>query len=207
MIKFYSIAILSIIVTLSPLCLGILACFRFRNSEAQPRWLAPTMCCVTIGCAVVLYYVPSLPIFVSILIVSGMMLCGMFGVASILRRNRGIRFSTAFLVSAVAALLLILWIDLRFRVVVQDSQGRAVDVREEYISLRHPPDSYLQSYVEAKGLRLKKGTVYFGFIRWLQYKGQWTFSGAISDRDGRFVGDLKWETARWSQWPKVVIAE
>ena len=207
MIEFYSIAILLIIVTLSPLCLGILACFSFRNSEAQPRWLAPMMCCVTIGCAVVLYYVPSLPIFVSILIVSGMMLCGMFGVASILRRSRGIRFSTAFLLSAVAALLLILWVDLRFRVVVQDSKGRAVEVREEYISIHYPPKSYFQSYVRAKGLRLKKGTVYFGFIRWLQFKDQWTFSGAISDRDGRFVGDLKWESARWSQWPKVVTAE
>lgn len=165
------------------------------------------MCCITIGCAVVLYYVPSFPIFVSILIITGMMLCGMFGVASILSRSRGVKFSTAFLVSAVAALLLILWIDLRFRVVVQDSQGRAVDVREEYVSLRHPPESYFQSYVHAEGFRLKKGTVYFGFIRWLQFKDRWTFSGAISNRDGRFVGDLKWESACWSQWPKVVTAE
>lgn len=207
MIGFHSLAILSVIAMLGPLCIGVLACFKFRDREAQPRWLAALMCCITGGCAVVLHYVPSLPVLVSILIISGMMLCGVFGVASILCRIRGIKFPAALLVSAVGALPLILWIDLRFRVVVQDSEGRAVDVREEYISLRHSPESYLQSYVEAKGLSLKKGTVYFGLIRWLQFKDRWTFSGAISDRDGRFVGDLKWESARWSQWPKVVTAE
>lgn len=207
MIKFYSLAILSIVVTLSPMCLGILASFRFWNREAQPRWVAPMMGVITIGYAVVLYCVPSLPVLVSILIVSGMILCGVIGFASILRRSRWIRSSRAFPVSAVMVLLLVLWIDLRFRVVVKDPQGRAVDVREEDVSLHHPPESYFQNYVEVKGLKLKKGTVHFGFIRWLQYKDRWTFSGSIGDRDGRLVGDLKWESARWSQWPKVVIAE
>jgi hypothetical protein len=207
MIQFYSLIIVSIVVTLGPLCFGILACSKFRNQESQPRLLAPLMGCITIGCAVILYYVPSFPILVSISIVSGTMICGIFAVASILCGIRKIEFPKALLVSAIALLPLVLWIDLRFRVVVRDSEGRAIEVRNGSVSLHHPPESYFQSYVDAKGLRLKKGTVYFGLIRWLQYKDRWSFPGTISDRDGKSVGDLKWESARWSQWPKVFTAE
>jgi len=208
MINFYFFVLLAISVTLLPVGIGVVAVVKFWNREAPPLWLAFLLISMAIGSAVVLVCLPQVPILLSLLLVSGSLVFGVIGSAFILRRTKYFSFSSALITSIFVALPFAFWVDFRFRVIVLDSDGRPVDVRAGDICLHHPPKSYFQSYQYAKGVRLQKGTTYIGIVRWLQFKDQWTFPGALADIDsGGLLTDLKWEHARWSEWPKRVTTD
>jgi hypothetical protein len=185
--------------------LGIVVYFKFRHGEVPPLWLRHVVSCVAIVSLALLFYIPGLPSLVSGLIISGTILCGLLGATWSICGITGAFFSKSFAVLALSLVPFILWIDLRFCVVVQDRDGRPVDPQMGSIELHRPNRSYFQSYIYGKGLRVKKGITYFGLLKWLQHKEEWIFSGAFFDKDGRTLGDLEWKPARWSEWPKVVI--
>lgn len=107
--------------------------------------------------------------------------------------------------STIPIALLLLWLDLRFSVIVVDSNGQPIEVQSSAVALHRPNYHYFQNYITHEGHRLATGRIYFGLLTWLQCKDDWTFPGSFEDKNGRYLGNLKWKRARWWEWPKVVV--
>lgn len=122
---------------------------------------------------------------------------------------RMIKISPVFLIISLGAaeLTLLDKIDSQFRIVVQDVDGKPVDIEAREMALHNHPSSYLDNYYWKEGIKEGDGEFYFGLLVWLRNKGDWRFPGKFHDPDRNLLGDLEWTPAKWSEWPKRVIVE
>ena len=104
---------------------------------------------------------------------------------------------------AMAELAILVVVDNRFRIVVQNTEGVAIDVQDDEMALGYSWSSFGASGVSIrKGSTLGKGEYYFGLLVWLNHKDKWMFCGTFSDLNGNYLGNLDWKSANWAYWPK-----
>jgi hypothetical protein len=190
-----------------PLVIGLISAYRYRSSDNPSARLIGTLCATSAGSVIVLFTCPYLDPTYSALLLSGTVVTGAMGLALWIRRFRSLSPALVAVGIGVIEFAVWGWVDFRFRVVVQDRDGKPVEIQDGSIDLRHPPETYLGSYQSGKGVRLKKGIIYFGFLQWLEHKDHWTFSGGFCDQNGHFLGDLEWKNAKWSEWPKYIVVK
>jgi len=193
---------ISYLVASSPLVIGLFSLYRYRRCGNPSGRLIGLLCVASAGSMYVLCTWPGLEMEYSALLLSGSIVCCAIGLSFWIRRYRVVSIVLVAVGIFIVELAILAWIDVRFRVVVMDRDGMPVKAGD--IALHHPPESYFQAYRQVDGIRIGKGTIYFGILRWLEYKERWTFSGRFGGPDGHYLGDLKWEHAKWSEWPKYV---
>ena len=113
-----------------------------------------------------------------------------------LRSSRRMSWSIATMV----VLPLVVWTDLRFRIVVTEVDGTPVEVDAKTINFHRPPRSYLQSFGYGYGNRLKEGVVYFGFCQWVMFRGDWVIFGTVGDPHGSYT-HFNISNPDWNKWP------
>ncbi|MBN8458564.1 MAG: hypothetical protein J0M04_12070 [Verrucomicrobia bacterium] len=190
-----------------PLSLGIAGAFMYRRWGRLSGIIIGTLLAASAVSLAGLFKWPVLEIPCGALLLSGSVVCSAVGLGAWLGRLSPVPVVLTIVVIGATELAFWAWVDFRFRIVIADKNGAPVEVADGWISLRHPPEGIFQSYCQADGIRLGKGTIYFGFLRWLQWKDRWTFSGHFCDPNGHRLGDLGWKLATWSEWPKYVTAE
>ena len=187
-----------------PLLLGVFCGYRYRNRTTVSGWLVVVLIATAVVNIVILFASPS---FLSmrnsnILLLVGSVVASSIGLGFLIRRFRLVLMAGV----AMAELAILAAVDHRFRIVVRNSGGVAVDVRDGEMALGHAGSSWGASFIDIKqGAKLGKGEYYFGLLTWLKWKDEWTFCGNFYDSNGNRLGDLEWKSAGWSEWPKHVI--
>ena len=187
-----------------PLLLGIFCGYKYRDRATVSSWLVVMLIAASVVSLVILFASPS---FLSIrnsniLLLLGSVVTSSIGLGFLIRRFRLVLMAGV----AIAELAILAAVDHRFRIVVRDSDGVAVGVRDSEMALGHAGSSWGASFIDIQqGTKLEKGEYYFGFLTWLIWKDEWTFCSYFYDSNGNRLGDLEGQSARWSEWPKHVI--
>ncbi|MDB4373619.1 hypothetical protein N9162_00700 [bacterium] len=194
----------------SPLLFGVFCGYRYRNRRFSSRWLIVMLLAASVASLVILFASPSLLSmkYSNILLLLGGIVTGAIGLGFWIRRFRMVSLVWLIAGIAIAELAILAAVDHRFRIVVQNLDGVAVDVRDSEMALGHAGSSWGASFIDIReGTKLGEGEYYFGLLLWLQRKDEWTFCGYFHDSYGNRLGDLEWKSARWEEWPKHVIVD
>jgi hypothetical protein len=117
--------------------------------------------------------------------VAGILTCTVVGGAVFLGRWRGFTFRKPLWIAWVPGLVILLWADLRFCVVVRDQDGNLTRWTGPP-TLTHRGRGWNSDEFEY-GKKPFDGVIYIGLIRWLKWKDDWWLL-----REGK---------AEWSMWP------
>ena len=208
MILIYAvIAIINIAASL-PLLLAILCGYKYRNCRETSGRLIGILLLTSASSLVGLFNFPAWLSMQSsnILLLLGGVATSVVGLAFWIRRFRSVSPMWLIPAIAMAELALLAAVDYRFRIVVQNADGVAVDVQDDEMALGHAWSSWGASGITIrKGTKLRKGEYHFGLLVWLQLKDEWKFCGVFSDINGKYLGSLEWISAKLAEWPKHVI--
>jgi hypothetical protein len=116
----------------------------------------------------------------------------------------GVRKSWGF--SCLLVIPVVVWMDLRFSVLVVDEDGNSVEVDTKQIQMQASHAGYgswgYSTFYYGYGNRLKKGVVYFGFCQWVQHRGNWLIWGDAVSPEGKSLRREKIsQKANWGNWP------
>jgi hypothetical protein len=191
----------AVVVTIGgmPLAMALWLSWTFRRSPRPPVWPSLLLIFAAIGTFWILIQSFGAIFCHPLLLLSGMVACLLAALAFGLRTHLGWSNAKAFLTPLVLILPFVVWADLRFRVIVEDSSGQPAEVRADELKLSY--QDFLSGYQEVQGKRLCKGSVYFGICPWLSRKGKWSLWGNLSSSDGFLLGSERGQTADWSKWP------
>lgn len=128
------------------------------------------------------------------LVTGGISLCLINGIWLMLRRMTSLRPLPSLACSCAPVLIGLLWLNLRFIVVIHNRSGQLVDLdptigRRAVMHANSP--GFSGSFHEVKGIRLQKGVYYFGFNRWFRFGDRWALGSGFG---GNF-------DAGWNEWP------
>jgi len=188
----------------NPCIAGILLFKLIKGTSLRARYVFLTTCSplITIGCLTLKGEISFPTVAIAVL---GLLFYFISFATWAIHHFKGLTRFKSFAISCLSVLLFTLWLDLRFCIIVKDSNGERQEVNPEYLFLHRPNRSYFQEYIYAKGHSIGKGCIYFGLVQWLQCKETWIFPSGVSSPKGRNVKDLNWKPAKWSEWPKIVI--
>ena len=188
----------------NPCMAGIVLYKLIKGTSLQARYVFVTSCSplITIGCFTLKGEISFPTVAIAVL---GLLFYFISFATWTIHHFKGLTRVKSFAISCLSVLLFTLWLDLRFCIIVKDSNGERQEVNPEYLFLHRPNRSYFQEYIYAKGHSIGKGCIYFGLVQWLQCKETWIFPSGVSSPKGRNVKDLNWKPAKWSEWPKIVI--
>ncbi|MGJ8695684.1 MAG: hypothetical protein ACSHYF_05155 [Verrucomicrobiaceae bacterium] len=191
-----------------PLAVGIFCLFWYRDRRVVSSWLIVLLLAVSVASLVILFELPySLTMYSSnILLLVGGVVTSVVGLGLWIRRFLSGSLLWLMPSIAIAELAVLAAVDYRFRIILQDPGGEAVDLGDGEMAIGYAGSSWGASFINIReGTLLGKGEYYFGLLLWLQHKDEWTFCGRFSDSSGNLHGDLEWKPAKWSEWPQHVI--
>lgn len=147
------------------------------------------------------------PWTITVLTVLSMLCCILHALALAAQRWVKLRVWSSWILATLVLVPLIAWIDLRFRVIVVETDGSPVETEPKAIYFHRPPQTYLHSYEYGYGHRWEKGEIYFGFCQWFMYGKDWRIWGALLKRGPAMTNGKPGITdGGWSQWPiRIVI--
>ena len=134
----------------------------------------------------------------------GLLSCLVTSFAILMRRLRAWPYAKSSAVIAAPLLAVVVWIDLRFRVIIEDSHGQRVEVQSQELMLRSETRS---KFHNVHGRRLSKGVVYFGFCNWLggerrgSLRGNLVFPNERSSPTAFTSISYSTPIIRWWEWP------
>jgi hypothetical protein len=193
-----------------PLMLGIICGFKYRNCHETSSRLSGILLIVSVVNLVCLFNLSGwLSIkSVNIVIILGIIVTSIVGLAFWIRRFRSVSLIWLLPALSMGEIAILAAVDNRFRIVVQNTEGVAVDVKDDEMALGHAWSVWGASgYSTREGAKLGKGEYYFGLLLWLQLKDKWQFCGEFYDPNGKELGNLEWKPAKLSEWPKYVILD
>ena len=122
------------------------------------------------------------------------------------RRQFGNSFLRSWGVSSLLVLPVVVWVDLRFSVLVMDADGNAVEVDASQIQMQASSTSIFSwgysTLHYGYGNRLKKVVVYFGFCQWVTQRGNWLIYGDAVSPEGELLLQQGVNCkANWWSWP------
>ncbi len=182
-----------------PLAMALWLSWAFRRHPRPPSWGAILLLFVAIGVSWILTLLGRAGFNYLLLLLSGAICCLVVALALGLRRIWGWPNVRAHLIPVILILPVALWLDLRFRIRVENSRGQPVEVNSRELTLSY--QDYWVGYQDVHGKRLGKGTVYFGLCHWLRHKGEWNYWGNLATPDGNLVGHVEGQPSGWSVWP------
>jgi hypothetical protein len=203
------VAILNLVASL-PLLLGIFCGYKYRNCRETSGRLIGVLLLASVASLVGLFSLPAGFWFpmksINVLLLLGVVATSVVGLTFWIRRFRFVSLVWLIPGIAMAELAILVVVDNRFRIVVQNTEGVAIDVQDDEMALGYSWSSFGASGLSIrKGSKLGKGEYYFGLLVWLQHKDEWMFCGMFSDLNGNYLGNLEWKSAKWAEWPKHVI--
>lgn len=196
------ILLIGVVIFSQPLIIGLICKLAFHRYPLPPIWLTIILWFLAIGCIAYLFYGPCFTSIISFLLLAGIACNLVTGAEFLLRRIFQISLIKAFSIPFFMTLVVFLWIDNRFFIIIKDQHGLPVEVETYSLQLHHPPKNSFQSYQYGTVYQLKKGYYYFGVIKWLRYKDEWTFGSRCGAKQVMQPGESDFMPARWADWPK-----
>jgi len=194
-----NLAISLIVVT--PLAMAAWLGWVFRRHVRPPLWPILLLLFVSFGAVALLIQWGGPGGLWTIIVLVGLVSCFVVALVLTMRKTRGWSCSKSLLLAVTLVAPLLVWADLRFCVIIEDSQGQPVEVKPAELKLCY---SATWVYYEQPGARLKKGVIYFGILHWLQNGKRWYFWGDLISPDGKYyphAGKIDGGYAEWSKWP------
>ncbi len=190
---------------LSPLLTALWLGWSFRRHPRPPRWAIQLS--LGFGLSAVLFMIiwrlklnESFWLLMEFppndvrVITGGISVCLINGIWLMLRRMTSLRPLPLLAYSCAPVLIGLLWLNLRFIVVIHDRSGQPADLDAtigERAAMHANSRGFSGKFHEAKGIQLKKGIYYFGFNRWFRFGDRWALgSGFGSNFD-----------TGWNEWP------
>lgn len=205
MIHLYQAALLFVANYLCPMFFALVICRRLKGGRSL-LWLAPLLFVAILGSLGIFLLGFIFPFWVISLAASVVLLCWLLIIFALVGRLAKIQLSSTSVVCSILLLPVLMWLDFRFCVLVQDPFGQGDDLQVGYVTLVHYEDSLVSShpYVGVQGGRVSKRVVYFGFLRWLEFREKWQCIGYVFDKVRRLQGGLSCKNSPWGEWPRVV---
>lgn len=190
---------------LCPMFFALVICRRVKDGRSL-LWLAPLMFVAILGSVGIFLLGFIFPFWVISLAASVVLLCWLLIIFALVGRLAKIQLSSASVVCSILLLPVLMWLDFRFCVLVQGPFGQGDDLQVGHVTLvERKPDLFsAHPYVGVQGVRVSKRVVYFGFMRWLEFRDEWGCFGYVFDEVRRLQGDLRCEDSPWGEWPRVV---
>ena len=193
-----------------PLLFGTVCGFRYRSRRGVSNKVLGMLLATSVLSLIAISCWPA--IFSTktsnVLLLLGAILNSVLFLAFSIRKLSTLNWSLRWVMAGltVVELAILAAVDHRFRIVVRNSDGMPVDVSDSDMVLGHAGSSFGASFIEIrKSTRVGKGEYYFGLLLWLKRKSDYTFCGEFHDSNGNLIGDLEFQRAEWSEWPKYVV--
>ncbi|RYD23783.1 MAG: hypothetical protein EOP88_02745 [Verrucomicrobiaceae bacterium] len=190
-------ALASLMAIVYPLSAALLVGMIYgRKNHAPPAWIAPVLWLIAMAAGMVLRYFPfGIPWQAAAPVVVGMVACGVTGAATLLGRRGRVTFRRAMAVSWVAGVMVMVWADLRFTIVVRDQAGNLADWTGAP-PLCRPGRAPITFDAFAYGHKPVRGVLYIGLLKWLEYRDGW---------HGTYPDGSSFMPAGWWDWPRTLI--
>jgi hypothetical protein len=197
----YLIFLLPCVVNLS---FSACAAWCFRKYPRPPVWVIVFLLILG-GGTIRLIFMGAFGYTITLITVPSAILCIVQALALLLRRYSGTGKWKSWGIPLLLVLPVVIWVDLRFSVLVVDANGNPVEVDAGKIELQAQPR---MTFYRGYGNRLKKGVIYFGFCQWVEHRENWGVWGDAVSPEGV---DLRMEKisskANWGNWPLRVTVD
>lgn len=187
------------------LSFSVFAAWGFRKYPSPPAWVICFLLILGFGTFRLLFLIsPGFP--VALLSSLSAILCIVQALALVGRRWLGFGVRKSWGISCLVVIPLVIWMDLRFSVLVVDESGNSVEVDTKQIQMQASYTSIFSwgysTLHYGYGNRLKKGIVYFGFCQWVQHREKWLIWGDAVSPEGEMLRREKIDSkANWGNWP------
>jgi hypothetical protein len=181
------------------------AAWCFRKYPRPPVWVIIFLLILGVG-TIRLAFMGAFGYTTALFTLPSAILCIVQALALILRRYFGTGRWKSWGIPLLLVLPVIIWVDLRFSVIVVDVDGTPVEVDTSQIWMQTWATSIFSgrysTFDYGCGNRLKKGVVYFGFCQWVTHRDNWVIWGQALPYERV---DLRSEEvvfkANWANWP------
>lgn len=199
---FFLIGLLPAMVNLS---FSVFAAWVFRRYPRPPVWVICFLLILGFG-TFRLLFLASPGFLIALLSSLSAILCIVQALALTGRRWFGFGVGKSWGISCLLMIPLVIWMDLRFSVLVEDENGNSVEVDTKQIQMQASSASYgswgYSTFHYGYGNRLKKGVVYFGFCQWVRHRERWLIWGDAVSPEGLPLRKKKIDIkADWGNWP------
>ncbi len=205
MIHLYQAVLLFVANYLCPIFFALLICRKVKDGRSL-LWLASLLFFAILGSLGIFFLGFIFPFWLISLSASAVLLCWLLVIFALAGRLAKIQLPSASVVCSILLLPVLIWLDFRFCVLVQDPIGQGDDLKVGYVTLVNYENNrfYTHPYVGIQGVRVSKKVVYFGFVRWLEFRDEWGCVGYVFDEVRRLQGGLSCKDSPWSVWPRIV---
>lgn len=186
------------------LSFSVFAAWGFRKYPNPPAWVICFLLILGLG-TFRLIFMAGPGFLVTLMSSLSAILCIVQSLALASQRWFGFGVRKSWGISCLLLIPLVIWMDLRFSVLVVDEKENPVEVDTKQIQMQAMPrDIFYYGY----GNRLKKGVVYFGFCQWVQHRESWGIVGDAVSPEGVMLRREKiYSKANWGNWPLRVTVD
>lgn len=204
----YLVILLPCVVNLS---FSAFAVWCFRKYPITPVWVIIFLLILGAG-TIRLAFMGAFGYTTALFTLASAILCIVHALALILRRYLGTGRWKSCGIALLLVLPVVVWVDLRFSVLVVDADGNPVEVDTKQIQMQASSTSMFSwgysIFHYGYGNRLKKGVVYFGFCQWVTQRENWLIWGdAVSPERVVLRREKISSKANWGNWPLRVLVD
>lgn len=180
------------------LSFSVCAVWCFHKYPRPPGWVIVFLLILGAG-TIRLAFMGAFGYTTALITMPSAILCIIQALAMLLRRYICITRWKSWGIPLLIVLPVVIWIDLRFSILVVDANGTSVEVDTRKIELQAQPRII---FYRGYGNRLKKGVIYFGFCQWVQQRENWTIWGdAVSPEGVDLRAEKIYSKGDWGNWP------